>query len=76
LRILRWSGKAVTVTRVSRSKYPGKSSQPDALGLTGKDLTEINFLATETDAAATSGRDGFIVEGCSRTEVRPFDSEN
>src|ERR1700734_297217 len=35
----------------------------DAHGLTGKDLTEINFLATETDAPATSDHDGFIVEG-------------
>jgi hypothetical protein len=29
----------------------------DAHGLTGKNLTEINFLATETDAPATSDHD-------------------
>jgi hypothetical protein len=41
----------------------------DAHSLTGKDLTEINFLATETDAPATSDHDGFIVEGI--VDVRP-----
>jgi hypothetical protein len=35
----------------------------DADRLAGKDLAEINFLATQTDAPATSDHDGFIVEG-------------
>jgi hypothetical protein len=35
----------------------------DADGLTGKDLTEIDFLLSHTDATATGDHDGFIVEG-------------
>ena len=35
----------------------------DADGLTGKDLTEIDFLLAQTDAAATGDHDGFIVQG-------------
>jgi hypothetical protein len=35
----------------------------DADSLSGKDLAEIDFLVTQTDAAATSDHDGFVVEG-------------
>jgi hypothetical protein len=35
----------------------------DADGLTGKDLTEIDFLLAQTDAPAPGDHDGFIVEG-------------
>src|ERR1700724_3916685 len=35
----------------------------DADRLAGKDLAEINFLATETDAPASGDHDSFIVEG-------------
>src|ERR1700734_2501899 len=34
----------------------------DAHGLTGKDLTEINFLATQTDAATVGHDNDFVVE--------------
>jgi hypothetical protein len=35
----------------------------DADGLSGKGLAEIDFLASQTDAAATGDHDGFVVEG-------------
>ena len=35
----------------------------DADGLAGKDLTEIDLLAVEADAAARGHGDGFVVEG-------------
>ena len=35
----------------------------DADRLAGKDLAEINFLATETDAPTSGDHDSFIVEG-------------
>jgi hypothetical protein len=35
----------------------------DAHGLAGKDLAEINFLATETDVPASGDHDGFVVAG-------------
>src|SRR5438309_3412330 len=34
-----------------------------SLMLTGKDLTEIDFLLAQTDAPAPGDHDGFIVEG-------------
>jgi len=35
----------------------------DADGLSGKDLTEIDFLLAQTDTPAAGDYDGFIVEG-------------
>jgi len=35
----------------------------DADGLAGKDLTEIDFFATQANSTATSDDDGFIVGG-------------
>ena len=35
----------------------------DADGLAGKDLAEIDFLASQADAPATGDHDGFVVEG-------------
>src|SRR3984957_15576828 len=47
-----------------------KAQQPDIVvdffdadRLAGKDLAEINFLATQTDAPASGDHDRFIVEG-------------
>src|ERR1700758_892508 len=47
-----------------------KATQPyvivnllDADGLSSKDLAEINFFVTQTDAATASDHDGFVVEG-------------
>jgi len=35
----------------------------DADGLPGKDLTELDLLASQADATATGDHDGFVVEG-------------
>lgn len=35
----------------------------DANGLASEDRAEVNFLLADTDVAATSDHDGFVVEG-------------
>jgi len=47
-----------------------KTNQPDIVvnlfdadGLPGKDLAEIDFLVSQTNAAAAGDHDGFVVEG-------------
>ncbi len=41
----------------------------DADRLAGKDLAEVDLFVAQTDAAAASDHDGFVVEGAPRLRV-------